>query len=160
PAGGAGATIERLAVRPGTVISLIATWVPGPAGPATPVTVSRSQPVRPGGTRSGCGRPVTRTRSATWPAAVATVTRVTAGPVSGWPANATEIVPGSAGVVNRSLIHWPAGPFQLPDSQAVRGSPSTAANGSRPLAHWSGTPVMSAADDDAVALILSWIATL
>src|SRR5690242_16938253 len=150
PAGGAGATITRPSVSPGTVSSLIATWVPNPPRPATPVTVSRSHPVRPGGTRSGCARPpVARTRSVTWPAAVAIVTWLTAGPTSGRSANATEIVPGSAGSRNRSRIHWPTGPFQLPDSQAVRGSPSTAANGCRPLAHSLGMDAMSAADEDA-----------
>lgn len=82
------------------------------------------------------------------------VTRVTAGPTSGRSANATEIVPGLAGSRNRSRIHWPTGPFQLPDSQAVRGSPSTAANGCRPLAHWLGMAAMSAADEDAVTPLI------
>src|SRR6185295_4875463 len=119
-------------------------------GEATPVTVSCSQPVAPGGTRRTCGLPVTCTRSVTRPVAVRTTTRVTGGPAKGQPAKATRIDPGSTGETNRSRIHWPAGPDQPPDSHMVRGSPSTAAYGSSPLAHWVGMAPMSAAELDAV----------
>jgi hypothetical protein len=83
-------------------------------------------------------------------------TWVTAGPSAAWSANATWIVPGSSGWSKRTWIHWPSGPVQLPDSHLVRLSPSTAAYGSRPLAHWLGMAPMPDADEDAVTLAMPW----
>ena len=114
----------------------------------------RSQPDAPSGTRSGCAALVAATGSATWPAAVDTRTCATGGPSEELSSKATEIVPGSTGASKSSWIHWPTGPFQLPDSHLVRMSPSTAANGSKPLAHWPGMAWMSEADEDAVTFLM------
>src|SRR5580698_8564723 len=110
----------------------------------------RSQVVWPAGTRSGCAASVRLTGSVTCPAAVETRTWVTAGPITESLSKATRIVPGLAGESKLTWIHWPCGPVQLPDSHMVRGLLSTAANGSRPLAHSPGLAVMSEADDEAV----------
>ncbi len=46
--------------------------------------------------------------------------------------------------------------MSAPDSQSVRGLPSTAANGLLPVALWPGSAPIPAADDDAVTLAIPW----
>ncbi len=151
-----GATMTRPACTPGTVISLIPTWAPtsGCGCAARPVTVIRSQPVGPGGTRSGWGRPVTWTRSVRLPAAVVTATWVTAGPSAVLSVKAASITRGSRRAPKLSWSHCPTGPVRLPDSHIVRMSPSTAEYGSSPLAHWPGIASIPAADEDAVTFLM------
>src|SRR6266566_2026434 len=134
----------------------MATWVPTASRGCElrPVTVIRSQLDAPAGTRRRCGALVTATESATRPAAVDTRTCATDGPSEDLSSKATEIVPGSTGESKSTWIHWPAAPVQLPDSHLVRMSPSTAANGSKPLAHWPGMAWMSEADEDAVTFLM------
>ena len=154
PPGTRGAMIARLARTPGTTISLMPTCVPitGCGAVARPVTVIRSQPVAPRGTRSGWRAPVTWTGSVTRPVADVTVTCVTGGPSAGLSVNATWITRGPTGESKPSWIHWPTGPPRLPDSHIVRMLPSTAEYGSSPLAHWPGMAPMPAADEDAVTV--------
>src|SRR5690349_17265754 len=95
----------------------------------------RSQLDGPDGTRRGWRLPVTCTGSLTLPAAVVTAT-------------------GSAGASKSGWIHWPTGPFQLPDSHMVRRSESTAADGRPPLAHWVENAVRSDADEEAVTSLM------
>src|SRR5215468_4684354 len=116
--------------------------------------VMRSQREGPAGTRSGWRLPVTCTGSLTRPAAVVTVTRVTGGPIAVLSAKATLMTCGLTGASKSAWIHCPTGPFQLPDSHMVRRSPSTAANGSAPLAHWEENALMSDADDDAITSLM------
>ena len=93
---------------------------------------------------------MTCTGSLTWPAAVVTVTWVTGGPMAVLSAKATLMTCGLTGASKSVWIHWPTGPFQLPDSHMVRRSASTAANGRPPLAHWVENALMSDADEEAV----------
>ena len=86
--------------------------------------------------------------------AVDTRTCATDGPSEELSSKTAKIVPGSIGESKSTWIHWPTGPVQLPDSHLVRMSPSTAANGSKPLAHWLGMAWMSEADEDAVTFLI------
>ena len=110
----------------------------------------RSQLDGPAGTRSRWRLPVTCTWSLTWPAAVLTVTWVTGGPMAVLSAKATLMTCGLTGASKSVWIHWPTGPFQLPDSHMVRRSASTAENGSAPLAHCVENALRSESDEEAV----------
>src|SRR5271170_1554622 len=150
----------RLAETPGTTMPAMPTWLPSTGSDryARPVTVIRSQPVAPAGSRSGCRSPVTCTGSDRVPAAVLTVALVTGGPIAALSANDTSIVPGSTLPSKSSCIHCPVGPSQLPDSHMVLRSPSTAEYGSVPLDHWVGSAARSDEEVDAVtfAMPLYW----
>ena len=65
----------------------------------------RSQPVGPGGTRSGCMLLVSWTASVAWPAAVVIRTCVTGGPDAKLASNAASMVRGSTAAPNFSWIH-------------------------------------------------------
>src|SRR5580704_6765262 len=129
-----GATITRLASRPGTWISEMPTWVPstGCGRNASRVTVIRSQPDAPAGTRSDWVWPLGRTRSDIRPAAVLTSTPVTGGPMAALSANVTRITRARDGCWKPIWIHCPTGPVQLPDSHIVRRFPSMAEYGIAP----------------------------
>ena len=120
----AGATISPAGPDPGHRDLRDAHLGAEPREPAAarPVTVIRSQPAAPGGTRRRCGCPVARSRSVTWPAAVRTTTCVTAGPIEGWSAKATRIDPGSTGASKPDpdpLADRPAPAARLPHGPHV-----------------------------------------
>ena len=125
------------------------------------MTVIRSQPEAPGGTRSGCGSPVTRTRSVTRPAAVRTTTWVTGGPIAGLSAKATRIARGTTG--RGETDPDPLADRAVPAARLPHGAHVPVDRGvrQRPLAHWLGMVPMSEAEEDAVTFLMpGYCATL
>ena len=154
-----GATIDRLAVSPGTVISLMRHLGCRPAarrrgqagdGELQPAGRARRHPQRLGlaGDLHPVGDLARRGPSpppGSRPARARAGRRRRPGSTRGSPAC---VEPQPDPLADR--------PGQLPDSHMVRRSPSTAAYGSSPLAHWPGMAPMSAADEDAVTSAMPW----